>query len=153
MRKKLYFLLCMLVVVALAVVIPVLLDNSFLEIGANMAIYLTAKIVFGMWLIAAIVLVLVKDLANTTGTIFVGVALFAQVVPLAVRFLLPVSGGMIWSIVIMGITLIACLVLTGMLMFSNKKMVESDKKYEGKTIAVKDDSEMYDENNHFKGVK
>lgn len=152
MRKKIYFSLCMVVALALVVLIPCLIDNSFLATSANMAIYLTAKIIFGLWLIAAWLMILFKPMSNTTGTIILAIAGFAQLVPLALRFILPVSGGLLWAIIVFAVVLLIVLALTGMLMASNKKMVESDKKYEGKSIEVKDDSKMYDENNRFKGI-
>lgn len=152
MRRKIYISLCMAVFLALVVIIPILLDNSFLEITQNMAVYLTAKILFGILLLVSWLLILFKSLANTSGIILLSIAGVTQIIPLILRFILPLQSGMLWSIIILSISLIITLALTGLLMASNKKMVEGDKKYEGKSIDVKDDSKMYDENNHFKGI-
>ena len=153
MRKNIYFSICMALIAVLVAIIPCFLDNSFLAIGSNLAIYLTVKIVFGLWLVFATLFVLFKKFANTTGIILLGIAGLAQFVPLVVRYILPLTSGMIWSIVISIVVLIIAVASLGMLMVSNKKMMESDKKFEGKTIEVKDDSKMYDENNHFTGIK
>ena len=143
----------MFLVLVLVAVIPCLLDNSFLQSRVNMAVYLSVKIVFGLWLIVATVLVLCKKLANTSGVILLSIAGVVQLVPLLARYVLPLKSGLIWVIVISVVMLIVAVGSFGMLMISNKKMVESDKKFEGKTIEVKDDKQMYDENNHFTGVK
>lgn len=153
MRKNIYFSICMALIAVLVAVIPCFLDNGFLAIGQNLAIYLTVKIVFGIWLVVATFFILFKKFANTTGIILLSIAGAVQFVPLIVRYVLPLSLGVMWSIVISTIVLIVSVALLGLLMVSNKKMVESDKKFEGKTIEVKDDSKMFDENNHFTGIK
>lgn len=142
----------MLIGLSLIISIPFMLDNSFLNDSTNKAIYITAKTMFGCFFLISWALVLFGKLKESSKIIIVSIVSFAQLIPLLARFILPMPNGALWSNIVVAISLICTIAITGLLIISNSMMVKNDKKYEGKSIEVKDDSQMYDKNNHFKGI-
>ena len=76
-----------------------------------------------------------------------------QIVPLILRFILPLSAGFVWSVVILIVAILIFVAFLGLSLTSNTKILDAEKKSEGSTIAVKDEHDLVDENNKFKGRK
>ena len=130
MKKNVWFLLSAVIGLAFVVVLPVALDNSFLNDGTALAIYLLAKILFGVLYVAVVLCVCLKDLARTVATILVSVVAFAQFIPLFVRLLFVYAGSvaLVISIILIFVALIACVVLFALAFTSSKKMLARDEK-------------------------
>ena len=85
-RLKIAYLLDAAIAIALVIIIPLLLDNTFAPAN-SLAYYLVAKIILGVIFLAAIAYGLLGKGANGSNTTIVAVATAYQLVPLLVRFL------------------------------------------------------------------
>ena len=153
MRKNLYFGISLILVLAIIVALPFVFDNSFLAVQNNLVIYLFAKILFGIIYIGTAIYVYTMPTANTITASTLGIALVLQFVPLALRFVLPLSTGFVWSVIILIVAVLLFVAVLGLSLTSNTKILEAEKKSEGRTIEVKDEHDLVDENNKFKGRK
>lgn len=153
MRKNVYFGITLILVLALIATLPFAFDNSFLAVQNNLVIYLFAKILCGMIYVGTAIYVFVMPTANTITASTLGISLGLQIVPLILRFILPLSAGFVWSVVILIVAILIFVAFLGLSLTSNTKILDAEKKSEGSTIAVKDEHDLVDENNKFKGRK
>lgn len=153
MRKNVYFGITLVLVLALIATLPFAFDNSFLAVQNNLVIYLFAKILCGMIYVGTAIYVFVMPTANTITASTLGISLGLQIVPLILRFILPLSAGFVWSVVILIVSILIFVAFLGLSLTSNTKILDAEKRSEGSTIAVKDEHDLVDENNKFKGRK
>jgi len=153
MRKNLYFGISLILVLALIATLPFVFDNAFLTVQNNLVIYLFAKILCGIIYIGTAIYVFVMPTANTITMSTLGISLGLQFVPLILRYVLPLSTGFVWSVVILIVAMLFFVAFLGLSLTSNTKILDAEKKSEGRTIDVKDEHDLFDENNKFKGRK
>ena len=153
MKKNWYFALCAVLVLALVAILPFVFDNTFLNEGGKLAVYLVAKILFALVFIGLVVYVFIGKGENGAMLPLLSAGVIAQLFPLGIRFLLqiPNETAITWAVIVMIFVLALLVAFLGAMLTMNKKMKVSTEKQEGKTIAVKDESSLYDENNNFKG--
>ena len=130
------------------------MDNTFHDDNSFLTIYIISKSVAVILLIVAFIYSIISKKANAVVVITMTTVSIYQLIPLLIRYFLNSSNNpMIWSIITLIVSMIITLLILGGIVINNDKMLESDKKYEGKTIPIKDSKELYDENNKFKGLK
>ena len=153
MRKNIFFGISLVLVLGLIVALPFVFDNSFLAVQNNLVMYLFAKILCGLIYVATAIYVFVMPTANTITASTLGISLGLQIVPLILRFVLPLSAGFVWSVIILIFAVLFFVAFLGLSLTSNSKILDAEKKSEGSTISVKDEHDLVDENNKFKGRK
>jgi len=141
MKKNFWFLISSVLVLALVIIVPFLFTNKFPSDGA-LAVYLVGKIIYGLLLVGTIVYCFVKETSNgITLSLSLLSGLF-QLIPLSQRLVLHSNANnpIVWSVLILVLSLVLYVVFLGLSLTSNKKMVSSNHAYEGKEIAVKEES-------------
>ena len=154
MKKNILASVSFTLLLALVVILPFLLDNTFDNNNGYLTIYIVSKVVAIILLIVAFIYSIISKKANAVVVITMSTASISQLIPLLIRFFLNSSHNpMVWSVITLIVSLIIALLILGGTVISNDKMLESDKKYQGNTIPIQDSKELYDENNQFKGLK
>ena len=154
MKKNILASVSFTLLLALVVILPFLLDNTFDNNNGYLTIYIVSKVVAIILLIVAFIYGIISKKANAVVVITMSTASIYQLIPLLIRFFLNSSHNpMVWSVITLIVSLIIALLILGGTVISNDKMLESDKKYQGNTIPIQDSKELYDENNQFKGLK
>ena len=140
-RLKIAYLLDAAIAVALVIIIPLLLDNSF-EPANSLAYYLVAKIILGVLFLGAIVYGLLGKAANGSNTTIVAVATAYQFVPLGVRFLVlsKVAHADIIVVVTIALLVIAFIGLAFGLSYQDSKMIAREETAAGKEIEVQEET-------------
>ncbi len=136
MKKNLYFLLICLLGVVIIVICPFFMgaikDNNLL------AMYLVAKILYGLLFVGSFTYCFVKKTANGITGSLVGISAIFQFIPLVIRWVFAASNKpVLWSIIILCVSLMIYLALFGGIITMGKKMVEADEKYQCNEIPVK----------------
>ncbi len=136
MRKNIYFLLiCLLGVI---VIVSCFFFTWPANDGSFMPIYLISKIILGLLFIGSFIYCYTKKTANGITGSLVGVSVVFQFIPLAIRGIYVASNEpLIWSIIVLCLSLIIYLALFGGIISMGKKMLESDEKYRCNEIPVK----------------
>jgi len=154
MKKNILGSISFLLLLALVVILPFFMDNTFHDDNSFLTIYIISKSVAVILLIVAFIYSIISKKANAVVVITMTTVSIYQLIPLLIRYFLNSSHNpMIWSIITLIVSMIITLLILGGIVINNDKMLESDKKYQGKTIPIKDSKELYDENNKFKGLK
>lgn len=151
MRKNVYLGITLILALTLIVALPFVFDNSFLDVQNNLVMYLLAKILCGLIYVGTAIYVFVVPTARTITSSTLWFSLGLQIAPLIIRFILPLSSGLVWSVIILVLAILIFVALLGLSLTSNKKILAAEKKSEGRTIAVKDERDLVDKNNKFKG--
>lgn len=138
MRKNIYFGLSSLLVVLLIILIPVFMSNSTITANtANLSLYLITKIICGLMFVFIAGYIFFKPVGNGLGFTLLGVTVAYQFLPLIVRLLLGLgSGSTLWIIILLIVSLIIYISFIGGVFIMSKKMVQSEKEYEGHTIDI-----------------
>ena len=128
-RLKIAYLLDAAIAIALVIIIPLLLDNTFAPAN-SLAYYLVAKIILGVIFLAAIAYGLLGKGANGSNTTIVAVATAYQLVPLLVRFLVlsKIPHADIIVVVTIAILTIAFIGLAFGLSYQDSKMIAREEK-------------------------
>lgn len=121
------------------ITIPLLINNNVLNNQENLIVYIIAKVVFLLLLLLTTIYVLVKDTARGTSIFLVTLAFFMQLAPLFIRLTSRIQRyGYIYSIVIIGAFLIIFSIASFVILATDKKMLEADKKYEANSVDLLD---------------
>jgi hypothetical protein len=138
--NKIVFFSSMSIILILIVLLPILINSSWpINDQAHFAIYLTAKIFFGLSFVAAVIYSLRKE-TNATGITFWLIAITGifQFLPLGLRALAQnAKSGNIWPSVILLLGALIEIALVGGFLVMNRRMVESNKAAEGKSDEIK----------------
>lgn len=154
MRKNILGLISFLLVLTLVVVLPFFFDNTFHNNDNYLTLYIISKSAAVLLLIVGFIYSMFFKKANATTYITMTTVILYQFIPLLVRVFLNKSEyPMVLSFITLMVSMLIAVLIIGGVAISNKKMLESDEKYAGNTIPVKDSKELYDENNKFKGLK
>ena len=106
----------------------------------TLVFYIISKALFGLLFICLAVYGFVKEMARGMYFYSMAATLFLQLIPIAVR-----SGVYMnqfkyaFSPLLVGVVLILYVIFLGALFRTNRYHLESDKKYEGKTIDIKEE--------------
>lgn len=140
-RLKIAYLLDAAIAIALVIIIPLLLDNTFAPAN-SLAYYLVAKIILGVIFLAAIAYGLLGKGANGSNTTIVAVATAYQLVPLLVRFLVlsKIPHVDIIVVVTIAILTIAFIGLAFGLSYQDSKMIAREEVAAGKEIEVQEET-------------
>lgn len=143
MKKNFWFLISSVLVLALVIIVPFLFTNKFPSDGA-LAVYLVSKIIFGLLLAGTVIFCFVKETSNGITLSLSILSGVAQFIPLAQRYLLQsnANSSIVWSVIILVLSLVAYVAFLGLTLASNKKMVKSNHMYEGKEIEIKEESTL-----------
>jgi len=137
--KKFIFVIVLAIGIALDISLAFILNPAWPIAGqAQLAIYVVAKVLFGMGLVFATLYPLFKK-ENATGMTFllVGVSVLFQLLPLLFRGLYQnLPNDLAWTSSILCVAAIVYIALAYGLTHSNEKMIKANEKAEGKTIDI-----------------
>jgi hypothetical protein len=138
--NKIVFFSSMSIILILVILLPILLNPTWpINDQAHFAIYLTAKIFFGLSFLGAVIYSLRKE-TNATGITFWLIAITGvfQLLPLGLRALAQnAKSGNIWPTLILLLGALIEIALVGGFLVMNRRMVESNKAAEGKSDEIK----------------
>lgn len=151
-KSRIVFLTSTVLLLVLLVVLPILLPYGYFGEG-QFYFYLGIKLAcLFFYLVTAIYLILPRRGQGISYWLVIA-ALLLQLLPLAVRLLslLP-EGNLYWgvSITVTVLAFLVYLVFSGLIAMQGRIMAKSDVAYQGREIKVKDDHELFDENNFLK---
>lgn len=140
MKKNFWFLIVSVIVLALIVSIPFFLNND-LE-NNFLTVYLVAKIIFGLLFIGSVIYCFAKQTSNGISYSLIVINIIVQFIPLILRGLFKLESHQImWSIIVIGLSLIVYVSLFGAILTMNKKMLVRENKYQGHEIEVKEEND------------
>lgn len=147
--KKMAIIIISLVTLLLMILVPIFLDNSvfYLENGdvnsTNLALYLVSKILLGVIFLGVVAYLLFKKPAQTMTATLLGISVIFQIIPLLVRYIC------VWDFqkeLISSIVLVLAVGVYGILLVgsfaANKKMVESEEKFQGAEIPLQNSEDV-----------
>ena len=115
-------------------------NNQLVNNTPILVCYIVAKVLFGLAFVAFAVILFVKEFARGHYLFLVFPTVVLQLVPLFVRFGLNLNNfGLVYSILLLSFVSIIYAILVGLSFYSSKRQLAADKKYEGKTIEVKEE--------------
>ena len=154
MKKNPFFLIVSVIAIGLVIGLSFVfidgdMSNDILSHVDEVFIpYLIAKIFFGLALVGVTAWVLLTEKARGSAYALLGVTYAVQFIPLFIRLALLMAkngvskgGYLTYEIILLGLAAIAYIAFLGGVYYQDKKMVASDHKYEGKTIAVVSEEE------------
>ena len=140
MKNNVFFIVIAGIVAALIIGLPFAFvgwNNALVENITALVFYIISKVIFGAALIAFAVIIFVKPLARGTALFLTLSTIAMQVIPLFVRFAIPLGDfSVVYCLLVIILPTIGYLIFLALVFFTNKKQLSSDKKYEGKTIEV-----------------
>ena len=154
MKKNPFFLIISLIALGLVIGLSFIfldgdLSNDVLTHVDEVFIpYLIAKIFFGLALVGVTAWIFLSEKARGHGYALLIATYSVQFIPLLLRLALLMAkngvskgGYLAYEIILLGLSAIAYIGFIGLVYYQDKKMVASDHKYEGKTIAVVSEEE------------
>ncbi len=143
MKKNIFFLLPNLIALGVIIGLPFCFNNKSLLADNDVLVpYLIAKILFGVVLVAFVLMVFFLPKARGNALMLLVPTYVMQLVAPLLRISLLFSGFRLgFNIIVLAVTSIAYVVFIGAVFYQDKAMLVSDKKFEGKTIEVLSEEE------------
>ena len=139
MKKNLFFLLASLIALIMVIVFPFFFNNG---LGQEfLTTYLIAKIVFGLLFVLTVLYCFFKDTGNGITFSLFTLNAVCQFIPLVIRAIYKqvTYKTSLFAVLVLCLSMIIYIALTGLLISMNNKMVASEEKYKGHEIEVKED--------------
>ena len=115
-------------------------NQALMSMPSVLIPYIIGKVLFGLCFLGVVGIVFFQKNARGHSYFFLSSVLVLNLIPLALRAGVYMgSGALLFEILMLVLPSIAYVVFNGMVCFTNKKQLEADKKYEGKTIDVVDE--------------
>lgn len=139
MKKNIYFLLASLIALIMVIICPFFLNNV---VGQEYLItYLVAKIVFALLFVLTVLYCYLKETGNGITYSLITLNAVCQFIPLIIRVIYKhvTYKTSLWAVLLICLSMIIYISLTGLLLSMNNKMVAAEEKYKGHEIEVKED--------------
>ena len=143
MKKNIFSLIAYIIIIALIVGLPFTFDKHnelLLQDKYTLYFYISSKVVFGIALIVFVIYGFFNEMARGMYLYVLIATILSQFIPLVIRFGTHFdSFKKAYSPLVLGLSLVIYIAFVGSMLRTNKLQLESDKKYEGKTIEIKEE--------------